>query len=75
MTKLSASDIENGFARPMRTRVKHSFCGTVSDLRMSDALDFAVKPQLLQDCYCMVCGRRLPVAQFTWLADGLAVGS
>ena len=75
MTDLTAHDIEQGFERHLRTRVRHTFCGTVSDVRMSDALDFAVKPFLLQDCWCCVCGRRLPVAQFVWMADGEPVGS
>lgn len=75
MTDLTAHDLEQGFARHLRNRVKHAACGTVSDLSTVHALDMARDPRAIETCYCMVCGRRLPVAQFSWLADGEPVGS
>jgi hypothetical protein len=75
VAELSARDLEQGFARPMRMRVKHSFCGFVSPMRITDAVSMALDPASKSDAYCLLCGRRLPVAQFTWHPDGLPVGS
>ena len=75
MTELNARDLEQGFTRPMRTKVRHTLCNFVSELRTVDALDFAVHPGIPVDAYCLLCGHRYPVAQFTWLQDGEIVGS
>lgn len=73
--ELSALELEQGFKRPMRTRVRHTFCKFVSPMRITDAVQMAADPASLKDAYCLLCGRRLPVAQFTWFADDSPVGS
>jgi len=75
VAELSAYDLEQGFKRPMRTRVRHTFCGFVSMMRLTDAVSMALDPASKTDCYCLLCGRRLPVNQFTWHGDGEPVGS
>lgn len=75
MTGLSARDIEEGFVRPVRTRVQHTLCKYVSELHTKDALDMARDPKSWSSCYCFSCGRRLPAEQFTWHLDGSPVGS
>jgi hypothetical protein len=74
-TELTPEEKAAGFIRPMRTRVKHKFCGTTSILRTVDALDMARDPTSWSTCWCMVCGRRLPADQFEWFPGGEAVGS
>lgn len=75
MTELTVQELEQGFARPLRNKVRHTFCGTVSELRVKDALDMACDPHSWATCYCLICGRRMPIEQFTWLLDGEPVGS
>lgn len=66
-----------GFVRPLRTRVIHNTpsCGRPSAMASGQAEDMAKDPNLWSTCWCAVCGRRLPVNQFTWHPDGSAVGS
>lgn len=75
MTALTVQELEQGFVRPLRNKVKHAFCGTTSELRTKDALDMARDPSSWSSCYCLNCGRRLPNDQFHWLIDGEPVGS
>jgi hypothetical protein len=74
-TTLTPEEVANGFIRPMRTRVEHTFCKTASILRTADALDMARDPKSWSSCYCFVCGRRRPASEFTWFPDGEPVGS
>jgi hypothetical protein len=74
-TALTQQERDQGFARPVRTRVRHTFCETVSILRTTDALDMARNPASWSSCYCFNCGRRLPNEQFTWFPGGEPVGS
>jgi hypothetical protein len=75
VTELTATEIEQGFKRPLRNKVEHTFCKTVSTLRVKDALDMARDPTSWSSCYCCVCGRRLPADQFVWTLDREPVGS
>jgi hypothetical protein len=75
MTELSATDLEQGFSRPLRSRVKHTFCGSVSLMRITDAVQLAHDPESVETCWCLLCGRRLPVFDFVWWPDGESVGS
>jgi hypothetical protein len=67
-----------GFVRPLRTRVIHNTpaCGRPSAMGVGQAEDLARDPKDPQwsTCWCGICGRRLPIDQFTW-ADGSPVGS
>jgi hypothetical protein len=75
VTELTATEIEQGFKRPLRNKVEHTFCKTVSTLRVKDALDMARDPTSWSSCFCLNCGRRLPNSQFRWFIDGEQVGS
>ena len=75
VAELSALDLEQGFKRPYRARVKHNFCGSVSMMRITDSVKMAADPASLKDAYCLLCGRRLPVAQFSWFPGDDPVGS
>jgi hypothetical protein len=75
VAELSAYDLEQGFKRPYRTRVKHAFCGFVSPMRITDAVSMALDPASKTDTYCLLCGRRLPSNQFTWFGSEDQVGS
>lgn len=65
-----------GFVRPLRTSVVHRFCGRPSAMGDGQAEDLARNPRDSQwsTAWCGICGRRLPLEQFTW-ADGQPVGS
>lgn len=74
-TELTQQERDQGFTRPVRTRVEHSLCKSVSILRTMDALDMARDPTSWSSCYCLNCGRRLPADQFRWWPGGEPVGS
>lgn len=76
MTELTASELTQGYVRPLRTRVIHAFCGRPSAMMSGQAEDLARDPKspLWDSCWCGICGRRLPMREFTW-ADGEPVGS
>lgn len=72
---LTPEDQTAGMVRPLRTRVVHKApCGRESAMKLEQAHDMARDPQSWTTCWCMVCGRRLPIADFTW-SDGEPVGS
>lgn len=75
MIELTPEEQAKGLVRPFRDRVRHTFCDTVSKVLPDIAEQMARDPSSWSSCYCMVCGRRLPAEQFTWLVDGSAVGS
>jgi hypothetical protein len=72
---ITPEDIEQGFVRPLRSSVMHAPCGRPSAMKPEQAKEMARDPKSWTTCWCMVCGRRLPVEQFTWAADGEPVGS
>ena len=74
MTALTLEQLGDGFVRPLRTRVIHTFCERPSAVASGQAEDMAKDPKSWSTCWCGVCGRRLPIDQFTW-ADGEPVGS
>jgi hypothetical protein len=71
---LTPEEAAAGFARPLRTRVLHT-CGAQSSMQLAQAEDMARDPKSWSTCWCMVCGRRLPIEQFTWAADGQTIGT
>jgi hypothetical protein len=72
---LSLDDIEKGYVRPLRRQVVHREpCGRPTEMHLAQAEDMARDPHSWSTCYCGICGRRLPLEQFTW-ADGSPVGS
>jgi len=75
MSELTVQDLEQGFVRPMRTRVRHLFCDSISAMRITDAVSLALDPSSKSECWCLLCGRRLPASQFTWFPDLEPVGS
>lgn len=72
---LPASERAKGFVRPFRNKYTHRTCGTST--RMGDELSetYARDPKFYGFTYCVGCGMHRPVAEFTWDADGQAVGS
>jgi hypothetical protein len=75
MTALNSYDIDHGFERHMSKLVRHTLCHRVSELSTVDALDMARDHTKLLTCYCLICGRRLPVNNFVWFDSGEPVGS
>jgi hypothetical protein len=80
--ELTDQERAQGFVRPLRTRVLHTtaapgrpVCGRPSAMSIGQAEDMAKDPASWTSCWCAVCGRRLPVNQFTWQADGSPVGT
>lgn len=71
---LTEQELAAGFVRPLRLRVLHIFCGRPSAVMAGQAEDLAKDPASWSTCWCGVCGRRLPIEQFTWV-DGSPVGS
>lgn len=64
-----------GFIRPLRNKYIHKTCGV--ETRMGDALSetYARDPKFYGATFCVGCNKHLPVAEFTWSADGEVVGS
>lgn len=64
-----------GFARPYRDRYKHTTCGGVTTMGRALSETYARDPTFYGATFCVTCDRHLPVAEFTWTADGAQVGS
>lgn len=50
-------------------------CGTLTRMSRDIAETYARDPGFYSHTYCIGCGKHLPVAEFSWDADNLAVGS
>ena len=72
---LSEEERGKGFVRPLRNTYVHKKCGV--ETRMGDALSetYARNPHFYGATYCVGCRMHLPVAEFSWSADGADVGS
>jgi hypothetical protein len=64
-----------GFVRPVRRSYKHTKCGMVTRMGQSIAETYARDPKFYGSTFCVGCGIHFPVSEFTWEADGSAVGS
>lgn len=53
-------------ARPLRRKVTHKKCQTVSTLGIERASAFAKDPNFDSELYCAHCQRRFLVSEFTW---------
>lgn len=64
-----------GFVRPYRDSYKHVACGSVTTMGRALSETYARDPSFYGATFCVRCNRHLPVAEFTWTADGERVGS
>lgn len=64
-----------GFIRPLRRSYTHIKCGTVTTMGQAIAETYARNPKFYSGTFCCRCGAHFPVAEFTWVVDGSAVGS
>ncbi len=64
-----------GFTRPYRDRYKHTACGAVTSMGRALSETYARDPHFYGATFCVGCNKHLPVAEFTWTADGQPVGS
>lgn len=59
--------VEEKKARPVRRRVLHKSCQTVSTLGIERATAFAADEDFDTELYCANEHGRFPVSEFTWL--------
>lgn len=64
-----------GFVRPFRDSYRHTKCGSITTMGTALSETYARDPKFYGATFCMRCDRHLPVAEFTWTADGQVVGS
>ncbi len=64
-----------GFVRPYRHSYKHKTCGSVTSMGRALSETYARDPKFYSHTFCVQCNTHLPVAEFSWTADGLQVGS
>lgn len=64
-----------GFVRPYRDAYRHTACGTVTTMGRALSETYARQPTFYGATFCVNCNKHLPVAEFTWTADGQTVGS
>lgn len=50
-------------------------CGTVTRMGRALSETYARDPSFYTHTFCVACNRHSPVGEFTWTADGTAVGS
>lgn len=50
-------------------------CGSVTTMGRALSETYARQPTFYSHTFCVNCNRHLPVAEFTWTADGHQVGS
>jgi hypothetical protein len=72
---LSDQDRAKGFIRPVRRSYVHTTCGTLTTMGQALAETWAADPAFYGATYCVNCGMHRPVAEFTWDADGSALGT
>lgn len=72
---LSEEDRKMGFVRPYRNKYIHLTCGTETIMGQALSETYARDPKFYDATYCAACKMHRPVSEFTWSADGQAVGS
>jgi len=72
---LSDEERAKGFVRPVRRSYVHKTCNTVTSMGQSIAETYARNPKFYGATYCVHCQKHLPVSEFTWVDDGMIVGS
>lgn len=72
---LCEEERQKGFVRPYRDAYKHATCGSVTTMGRALSETYARDPKFYSHTFCVHCNAHLPVAEFTWTADGSAVGS
>lgn len=50
-------------------------CGSVTTMGRALSETYARQPSFYSHTFCVHCNQHLPVAEFTWTADGAQVGS
>lgn len=76
---LSEAQRAKGFVRPLRRAYKHVGgehpCRSVTTMGLALCETYARDPHFYGATYCCNCQRHLPVADFVWVEDGVAVGT
>ena len=72
---LCADERAKGFVRPYRDTYRHGVCGAVTIMGQALSETYARDPSFYSHTFCVGCNRHLPVSEFVWVADNLAVGS
>ncbi len=72
---LSEEERAKGFVRPYRDRYIHETCGAETIMGRELSETYARDPKFYGATYCARCKMHRPVSEFTWSADGEAVGS
>ena len=72
---LSAEERAKGFVRPYRDSYVHKTCGSTTKMGQALSETYARDPKFYGATYCVRFQMHKPVSEFTWSADGEAVGS
>lgn len=72
---LSEAERSKGFVRPLRTRYRHTTCGSVTTMGLALSETYSRQPSFYGATYCCACQMHRPVAEFIWTDDEQVVGS
>lgn len=64
-------EVKPVYVQPIRNQYKHDKCGVVTRCGQEIARTYASNPSYYGATFCAGCHGHFPLAEFTWLPDGL----
>lgn len=72
---LADEERAKGFTQPLRRSYRHKKCGVETRINLAIAETFARDPEFYTGTFCCNCMTHFPLDEFTWIEDGVTVGS
>lgn len=66
---------KKGFVRPVRRKMTHLKCQTVTTIHQKIAETYAANPKFYDSTFCCRCREHFPVSEFHWTGTDEEVGS